>query len=61
MIPMHEARSKLMRAGFSIPLQPMYKELTIMDAKYDEVKSFLKEQGYEGNIIVIGKKRKVKE
>ena len=61
MIPIHEARTKLIRAGFQVQTQPIYKELTILDAKYDEVKSFLLEQGYDGSIVVIGKARKIKE
>ena len=57
MIPMHEAQRKLISAGYIVDMQPKYRNLTILDAKYDEVKSFLTENGYQGDIIVYGKKR----
>lgn len=57
MIPMHEAQRKLISAGYIVDMQPIYRNLTILDAKYDEVKSFLVENGYQGDIIVYGKKR----
>ena len=57
MIPVHEAQRRLIRAGFLIDMQSPFRELTILDAKYEDVKGYLREQGYEGNIVVIGKKR----
>ena len=57
MIPAHEAQRKLIQAGFTVSMQSPYRNLTILDAKYDEVKSFLTENGYQGDIIVYGKKR----
>lgn len=60
MIPMHEAQRKLIQAGFTVSTQSPYRNLTILDAKYDEVKSFLTENGYVGDIIVYGKQRNEK-
>lgn len=57
MIPMHEAQRKLISAGYIVDMQPKYRNLTILDAKYDEVKSFLTENDYMGDIIVYGRKR----
>lgn len=57
MIPMHEAQRKLIQAGFTVSTQSPYRNLTILDAKYEEVKSFLTENGYQGDIIVYGKQR----
>lgn len=44
-------------SGFTVNMQSPYRNLTILDAKYEEVKSFLVENGYQGDIIVYGKKR----
>lgn len=55
MLQMHEAQRRLIEAGYTVYLQSPYRELTILDAKYDDVKAFLREKGYEGDIIVIGK------
>ena len=55
MIQMHEAQRRLIEAGYTVDLQSPYRELTILDAKYDDVKAFLREKGYEGDVIVIGK------
>lgn len=60
MIPMHEAQRKLISAGYVVDTQPIYRNLTILDAKYEEVKSFLTENGYMGDIIVYGKQRNEK-
>lgn len=60
MIPMHEAQRKLIQAGFTVNTQSPYRNLTILDAKYEEVKSFLTENGYMGDIIVYGKQRNEK-
>lgn len=57
MIQQHEAQKLLIQAGFAVDMQSPYRNLTILDAKYDEVKSFLVENGYQGDIIVYGKKR----
>ena len=57
MIPMHEAQRRLIQEGFTVSMQSPYRNLTILDAKYEEVKSFLVENGYQGDIIVYGKKR----
>ena len=61
MIPVHEAQKRLIQEGFLVDMRSPFKELTILDAKYEDVKSFLKEQGYDGNIVVIGKYRKMTE
>ena len=55
MLQMHEAQRRLIEAGYTVDLQSPYRELTILDAKYDDVKAFLREKGYEGDVIVIGK------
>lgn len=55
MIQVHEAQRRLIEAGYTVNLQSPYRELTILDAKYDDVKAFLRDKGYEGNVIVIGK------
>ena len=60
MIPIHEAQRKLIQAGYVVDMQPKYRNLTILDAKYEEVKSFLTENGYQGDIIVYGKQRNEK-
>lgn len=60
MIPINEAQRKLISAGYVVDMQPIYRNLTILDAKYDEVKSFLTENGYMGDIIVYGKQRNEK-
>lgn len=52
---MHEAQRRLIEAGYTVDLQSPYRELTILDAKYDDVKTFLRDKGYEGDVIVIGK------
>lgn len=54
---MHEAQRKLIMSGYTVNMQSPYRNLTILDAKYEEVKSFLVENGYQGDIIVYGKKR----
>lgn len=55
MIPVHEAQKLLIQAGFTVDMQSPYRQLTILDAKYEDVKRFLIENGYVGDIIVIGK------
>ena len=55
MVRINEAQRRLIEAGYTVDLQSPYRELTILDAKYDDVKAFLREKGYEGDIIVIGK------
>ena len=60
MIPIHEAQRKLISAGYVVDMQPIYRNLTILDAKYEEVKSFLTENDYHGDIIVYGKQRNEK-
>lgn len=55
MIQMHEAQRRLIESGYTVDLRSPYRELTILDAKYDDVKAFLREKGYEGDVIVIGK------
>lgn len=55
MIPVHEAQKLLIQAGYTVDMQSPYRQLTILDAKYEDVKSFLIENGYAGDIIVIGK------
>ena len=57
MIPIREAQKLLIKAKYKVDMQCPYKELTILDAKYAEVKKFLTDNGYEGNIVVVGKKR----
>ena len=52
----NEAQKRLIEAGYTIDMQSPYKELTILNTKYNDVKTFLLEKGYDGNIIVIGKK-----
>lgn len=67
MVRINEAQRRLIEAGYTVDLQSPYRELTILDAKYDDVKAFLREKGYEGDVIVIGKlcnktaKNRVKE
>lgn len=58
MISINEAQKRLVQAGYTLDLQSPYKELTILDAYYPSVKQYLLEQGYEGNIIVIGKRKR---
>lgn len=55
MVRINEAQRRLIEAGYTVDLRSPYRELTILDAKYDDVKTFLREKGYEGDIIVIGK------
>lgn len=55
MIPVHEAQKLLIQAGYTVDMQSPYRQLTILDAKYEDVKSFLIKNGYAGDIIVIGK------
>jgi hypothetical protein len=55
MTQVNEAQKRLIEAGYTVDLRSPYRELTILDAKYDDVKTFLREKGYEGDIIVIGK------
>ena len=55
MMPEHEARKLLIEAGYTVDMHSPYRQLTILDAKYEDVKSFLIENGYAGDIIVIGK------
>ena len=57
MISVHEAQKRLVRAGYRLDFQSPYKELTILDSRYEDVKRFLAEQGYQGNFICIGKKK----
>ena len=61
MIQINEAQKRLIEARYTVDMQSPYKELTILNAKYNEVKSFLVDNGYEGNIIVIGKKKTERE
>lgn len=63
MIPVHEAQKRLIMAGYTVDMQTPYRQLTILDAKYEDVKSFLIENGYVGDIIVIReiKRRSVPE
>lgn len=61
MIQVHEAQRLLVEAGYEVDLQPRYKNLTILNATYKDVKRFLQEHGYDGEIIVIGKKKTEKE
>lgn len=56
MIPMHEAQRKLIMSGYTVDMQPVYRELTILNSRYEDVKRFLTEAGYEGDIVVINKK-----
>ena len=53
MMPEHEARKLLIEAGYTVDMQSPYRQLTILDAKYEDVKSILIENGYAGDIIVI--------
>lgn len=55
----NEAQKRLIEAGYTVDMQSPYKELTILNAKYNDVKTFLLEKGYDGNIIVIGKKKEL--
>lgn len=55
MIPVHEAQKLLIQVGYTVDMQSPYRQLTILDAKYEDVKRFLIENGYVGDIIVIGK------
>lgn len=55
MIPVHEAQKRLIMAGYTVDLQPIYRNLTIIDAVYSDVRDFLDREGYVGDIIVIGK------
>lgn len=55
MIPVHEAQKRLVMAGYTVDLQPIYRNLTILDADYSDVRDFLDREGYAGDIIVIGK------
>ena len=57
MMQVNEAQKRLIEAGYTVDMQSSYKELTILNAKYNDVKTFLLEKGYDGNIIVIGKKK----
>jgi hypothetical protein len=57
MMQVNEAQKRLIEAGYTIDMQSPYKELTILNAKYNEAKSFLVDNGYNGDIIVIGKKK----
>ncbi len=57
MIQVHEAQRLLVEAGYEVDLQPRYKNLTILNATYKDVKRFLQEHGYDGEIIVIGPAR----
>ena len=59
MMQVNEAQKRLIEAGYTVDMQSPYKELTILNAKYNDVKTFLLEKGYEGNIIVIGKKKEL--
>lgn len=63
MIPINEAHKRLIAEGYDVCLQSPYRELTILNASYPSVKQYLLEQGYEGNIIVVGKphKKRLKE
>ena len=61
MIPVHEAQKLIIQAGYTVDLRSPYRELTILDAKYDDAKAFLREKGYEGDVIVIGKKKTERE
>lgn len=56
MIPMHEAQRKLIMSGFTVDMQSPYRNLTILNSRYEDVKRFLIESGYEGDIVVIQKK-----
>lgn len=53
MIQQHEAQKLLIQAGFAVDMQSPYRQLTILDAKYEDVKNFLIENGYVGDIVVI--------
>ena len=55
MIPVHEAQKRLVMAGYTVDLQPIYRNLTILDADYNDVREFLNREGYVGDVIVIGK------
>lgn len=55
MIPVHEAQKRLVMAGYAVDLQPIYRNLTIFDANYNDVREFLDREGYVGDVIVIGK------
>ena len=59
MIQINEAQKRLIEAGYTVDMQSPYKELTILNAKYNEAKSFLVDIGYNGDIIVIGKKKEL--
>jgi len=55
MIPINEAKRKLIEEGYTVSDQSPYRELLILNAKYDTVRDFLNSQGYTGDIIVLGK------
>ena len=57
MIQVHEAQRLLVEAGYEVDLQPRYKNLTVLNASHKEVKKFLLEHGYDGDVIVIGTKK----
>lgn len=56
MITVSEAQKKLIRNGYTVDMQPCYRELTILNSKHQEVKEFLQNEGYDGNFITIRKK-----
>lgn len=60
MITVSEAQKKLLRNGYAIDLQSPYRELTILNAKHQEVKEFLHGNEYEGDFITIRKKNNTK-
>lgn len=57
MISEDMARRLLLSNKYMVNMQSPYRNLTILDAKYDEVKSFLVENDYMGDIIVYGKNK----
>ena len=57
MLTIQEAQRRLIREGYVVDLKSPYRELTILNARYDDVKGFLLRNGYEGNILVIGEKK----
>lgn len=60
MIAEIDARRQLLQAGFQIDLQCPYRELTVLNAKYKDVREFLNGIGYDGKIAVIGKLKESK-
>jgi hypothetical protein len=60
MIPEHDAKKLLIKAGYTVDMQSPYRHVTVVDApNTKKVHEFLRSNGYEGDYVAIGRRRRV--